>query len=344
MIVLSAVSDLVWYGPATATFAVQFPGDPYDAARNDVRVTFLGDKAQREERVATFDPVLGAWRATLYTTEPGSYRAVLVRNGKTAIVEAQEGILEVSPAKGLGVVQAKATRPDRLTLDTGEPWVGVGGELGPGATPEAVEALADAGATWVRIVPPADPLADDALSAFDATMDAVARRGLAYTFVLPATSSAAWRRYALARYGTSPRLVQWEAPNDLADPWPRARASTAAPWNALFENAAGPFLVTDHARIRGLRSLIERSEWATWSTPRVWKGAGAKGVGETDRLILVATPGAPLTGLPLADGAYDLTTIDPATGAATTETAEVVGAKLTLRPPAERFFVLRRRL
>ena len=336
------VEDALWYGPATATFAVQFPGDPYDPVRNDVRVRFIGDKKQREERAATFDPSLGAWRATLYAKEGGSYRAVLVRNGKEALTEPEEGIVDLKYERDLGVLPAKSAREDRLALDSGAAWSGIGPDLDASATPERIDALADAGATWVRLTPPADPLPD--VAPFNAVMDAVARRGLAYTLVLPGTSSPAWRRYALARYGASPRLVQWEAPADLADPWSRATATTAVPWDALFENRPGPFLAAELARIKALRAVVDRSGWKDWKTPRVWKGQGAKGVGESDRLILVATPGAKLAAIPLADGTYDLTTVDPATGESRTGETRVEHAALSVPVPAERFFVLRRRL
>ena len=65
---------------------------------------------------------------------------------------------------------------------------------------------------------------------------------------------------------------------------------------------------------------------------------------ESDRLILVAAPGAKLVGLPLGEGTYDLTTLDPATGASTLGTTRVEHGALALSVPAERFFVLRRRL
>lgn len=338
--------DAVWYGPATVTFCVQFPGDPFDPARNDVRVRFIGDRNQREERTATFDPVLGAWRATLYAKGGGSYRAVLIRNGKDALVEPEEGIVELAWAKDLGVLVSPGPREDRFTLDSGAAWVGLGVGLSPDATPVQIDALAKAGATWVRVVPPSDPLTDDVLHDFNAAMDAIERNGLAYTFVLPESSSAAWRRYALARFGASPRLVQWEAPADLADPWKRATATTAVPWDGLFENRRGPFLVkaNDAARLKALRAVLERSEWADWKTPRLWKGRNAKGVAESDRLILLATPGATLTGVPLADGVYETTTIDPATGESATGETKATDSTLDLKVPGERFFVLRRKL
>lgn len=340
------LDDPAWYGPATATFPVQFPGDPYDPVRNDVRVRFLGERNEREERAATFDPALGSWQATLYASQGGRYRAVLVRNGKEALVEPVEGIVEVKRQEGLGVVLAGDGRADRLILDVGGPWVGVGADLGADATPERVAALAAAGATWVRLAPPADPMLPESLDAFGATMEAVARNRLFYTLAVPESSSAAWRRYAVARFGATPYLVQWEGPADLADPWKRATASTATPWNGLFENRPGPFLVKegDVARIKALNAVLGASEWAKWTSPRAWKGDGAKGVGESDRLLLVAEAGAKLVGVPLADGTYDLTTADPATGGSTIGITQVAHGALTMPVPGERLFALRRRL
>ena len=341
MLALLAADDLVWYGPATVTFPVQFPGDPFDPARNDVRVRFLGERNEREERIAAFDPAVGVWRATLFATHGGRYRAILVRNGRDALVEPTEGIVELRPQPDLGLVRA-GQRPDRLVLDRGGPWVGVGADLGADATPARVDALAAAGATWVRLALPADPASET----FGDVMDAVARHGLYYTLAVPDSSSAAWRRVVLARFGGSPYLAQWEGPADLDDPWRRATASSASAWPDLFANRPGPFLVKegDAPRIKALRAVLETSDWANWASPRPWKGEGAKGVAESDRLILVAEPGAKLANVPLAPGEYDLTTVDPATGASVVGTARVEGGALSLPVPAERFFVLRRRL
>ena len=334
---LVPAEGLAWYGPATATFPVQFAGDPATA---DVRVRFLGERNEREERAASFDPVLGAWRATLYAKEGGRFRAVLVRDGHDALVEPVEGIVELRPRPDAGLVRA-AERSGRLLLDRGGVWVGLGADLGTDPTPAKVDALADAGANWVRLAPPTERSPE-----FDAAMERVAQRSLFYTLAVPEKASAAWRRDALARYGSSPYLAQWEAPADLPDPWNRATASTAEPWPALFENRPGPFVVKagDAARVKALRTVLDTSDWANWTTPRTWKGAGAKGVVESDRLVLVAEPGARLAGIPLAEGDYDLTTVDPAAGTSVVGRLRVGPGALPLPVPAERFFVLRRRV
>ena len=332
---------LAWYGPATVTFPVQFPGDPGDPKRNDVWVRFLGERDEREERTAIFDPELGVWRATLYARHGGQYRAILVRNGKDTLVEPAEGIVDLDPRKGLGLVKASEDRPDRLILDVGGPWVGVGADLGADATPEKVVALANAGANWVRLAPPAAPN-----PAFEAAMESVVSRGLYYTLAVPASSTAAWRRGVLARYGMTPYLVGWDSPGPVEDPWKRGNVSTATPWAGLFENRPGPFVVRadDVARVKALNAVLAASDWADWVAPQTWAGEGAKAVGESDRLLLLAERGAKLEGVPLADGTYDLTTADPATGASTLGTTVVAHGALAIPVPGERFFALRRRL
>ncbi|GEM_PF-5961456 len=340
VMILVALAAPVWFGPATATFPVQLPGDPYDSKRNDVRVRFVGDRDQREERPAWFDPGQGAWRATLFSQREGLYRAVLVRNGKELQIEANEGILELSPAPSLGFLEASEARPNRLVLDTGATWIGFGADLGADASSSRVNDLADAGASWMRVAPPDDPFRYDALIRFGAAMDAAERRGLDYTLVVPSSSTEAWRRYALNRFGTSPHLIGWEGA--FADPQGRPAAPVATPWEGLFENKPGPFLVAekDAPRLRSLKALVERSGWAGWNTTRVWKGIAAKGAFERGRMILLVSPGAKLAGLPLADGTYDLVTIDPTTATVTSEQARVVRSALSLSIPAERFLVL----
>ena len=346
MILPLLLEDVVWYGPATVTFYVQFPGDPFDGAKNDVCVRFIGDRSQREERPAYFDPILGAWKATLYAKQDGSYRAVLVRNGKDALVEASEGIVDLRRDDTAGILLAPPTRNDRLTMVNGRPWVGLGVDLGSSATAEKIDALADAGATWVRIVPPEDLWSDASMGSFSEAVDEIERRGLGYTLVVPKGASAAWQRYAAARFGASPRLVSWEGQKGLPDPWTRPVVPAALGWDGLFDNRPGPFVVegSDLARIKALRAVLQSSGWAEWQSPRIWQGSGAKGVGESDRLILMASPGATLTGIPLADGTYNLTTVDPKTGASTVGQTRVDHAALNLEAPRESFFVLRRKL
>lgn len=339
MMLALAAETPVWYGPATATFQIQFAGDPLDVTRNDVKVRFLGDKSQREERTAFFDPALGSWRAILFSKEPGSYRPVLIRNGQEVEVEPKEGIVDLARTDA-GLLPAKGARPDRWTLDTGDPWIGYGADLGDSPTAAQVIAVANAGATWVRVGLPADEPND----AWNEALETIERRGLTYTLALPKGCSVGWRRYAVARFGASPYLVQWDGGDEMADPWARAGSSTAVGWQGFFQNQPGPFLVPmgETGRLKALRAVIEASDWADWQAPKVWKGAAGNGVGERDRLVAVVSSGK-LTNLPIADGAYDVTVADPGTGAVAKEEGKVVGSAITLQIPAERFVVLRLR-
>ena len=45
----------VWYGPLTATFEIQVPGNPYDPDQNDLKVKFIPEKGNSEERLAYAD-------------------------------------------------------------------------------------------------------------------------------------------------------------------------------------------------------------------------------------------------------------------------------------------------
>lgn len=338
--ILPFVGDaVVWYGPATVTFRVQYAGDPFDPVRNDVRVRFIGDKNQREERLAYFDSRLGVWRAILYSTAPGSYRAVLVRNGAESDVEAEEGIVELRRSDA-GVLPAKQARDNRWSLDTGDDWVGLGSILSTSSSARDVNALADAGANWLWITPPGpEPSAD-----WDDLMAAIERRGLYYTIQMRDDAPPAWRRYVLARYGTSPRLVQWDTKAKVEDPWARG-ASSALPWDTLFENQRGPFFTTatDYALIKALKTTLELSDWARWRSPQAWKIRGADGVAESDRMILDVSPGAKISGAPLADGTYDMTTIDRSTGRSASATTHVHDGAFDFKGANPAFLVLRRR-
>jgi len=339
MLLPFVTETVVWYGPAMVTFPVQYGGDPFDPERNDVRVRFIGDKNQREERLAYFDSRLGVWRAILYATAPGSYRAVLVRNGSESEVEPEEGIVELKRSDA-GVLPAKQLRENRWSLDTGDDWVGIGSILPSSSTARDVNALADAGANWLRIAPPGpEPTAD-----WDDLMEAVEKRDLYYTIQMRDDATPAWRRYCLARYATSPRLVQWDTNAKIDDPWGRG-VSSALPWGKLFENQRGPFFTpaTDYTLIKALKTTLEVSDWARWRSPRAWKTSGAEGVAESDRMILEVSPGTKIDGTPLADGAYEMTTIDRSTGRSAKTTIQVRRGAFDFRGANDAFLVLRRR-
>ncbi|MFZ4509023.1 MAG: hypothetical protein ACOYON_15145 [Fimbriimonas sp.] len=74
-----AFAPSVWYGPVTVSFAVGFPGNPYDPVANDVRVKFALPNGQQIQRLAYFDGKV--WKSTLLSRTPGKFRATIIRNG-----------------------------------------------------------------------------------------------------------------------------------------------------------------------------------------------------------------------------------------------------------------------
>ena len=125
---LSMVQDLpkTWYGPATATFEVQFSGNPYDPAENDVHVVFMGEKGQKEDRLAFFDSEQGAWKAVLVAKEPGTYRAELIRNGATSAEAAKEGFLEIRNPLEKGYIGLDPKSSNRFRFSDGTPYYPMG--------------------------------------------------------------------------------------------------------------------------------------------------------------------------------------------------------------------------
>jgi len=305
-----------------------------------VRIRFIGDKNQREERLAYFDSRLGSWRAVLYSKQPGSYRAVLVRNGAESDVEAEEGIVELKRCDA-GTLPVKQPQEGRWSLDTGDTWVGVGTTLGPANSVREVNALADAGANWLRI----DPPGPESSAEWDDIMAAVERRGFYYTVRMPDNASPAWRRYFVARYAASPRLVQWDTKARLEDPWARG-VSSAIPWDMLFENQRGPFftVATDYPLLKALKTMIDVSDWARWRSPKAWKMKGAEGVADGDRMVLVVSSSARIEGAPLRDGTYDLTAIDRSTGGSVSGTTQIVHGAFVFKVADPAFLILRRRI
>lgn len=123
-----ATAPAKWFGPAIATFQVQFDGNPYDPAQNDVRVRFTGPQGEPIERLAYFDR--GAWRAILVAGQPGKYKATLVRNGKPQIEETAEPVIELNQPLKLGYLRPDPTEKNRFRRDTGEPYYPLGFNLG----------------------------------------------------------------------------------------------------------------------------------------------------------------------------------------------------------------------
>lgn len=145
-----------WFGPATATFRVEFAGNPYDPAENDVRVRFTGPTGDPIERIAFYDEGESAWKAVLVTPASGRYQARLIRNGAEKLEPAEEGLLEVTEPLKSGFLRRDPERTNRFRWDDGTPYVPLGFNLGwqNGDLPPMTEQIAKAaksGVNWTRI-------------------------------------------------------------------------------------------------------------------------------------------------------------------------------------------------
>jgi hypothetical protein len=145
-----------WFGPATATFAVAFPGNPYDPAQNDVRVRFIGDKGQTYERLAFYDGDEGVFRAILVAPVAGKYRPVLLWNGTESAEVAVEGVVSADRPLKRGFLGVDPLVARRFRWSNGERYVPLGMNLGwqnPDLPPMAdqIRTLAESGGNWTRI-------------------------------------------------------------------------------------------------------------------------------------------------------------------------------------------------
>lgn len=147
-----------WYGPVEVRFPVEFAGNPYDPAQNDVKVRFFGPGGHVFERLAWYDGE-GSWRATLVTPTQGTYRAELWRNGK-------DTGSEVEPMEGSRTAELNADKPlshgflrtkgDRFFWDDGTAYFPMGFNLAWQNTdvpdlPEAIAKMGKGGVDWTRI-------------------------------------------------------------------------------------------------------------------------------------------------------------------------------------------------
>lgn len=144
-----------WFGPAFATFRVEFGGNPYDPEVNDVRVRFVGPKGEKVERLAYYDGD-GAWKAVLVAPAAGKYKAILLRNGEEANEPAAEGTLDVSQPVKMGFIKVDPVAKNRFRRDTGQPYYPNGFDLGwqDNSLPDLTEQLAKMGqakVNWTRI-------------------------------------------------------------------------------------------------------------------------------------------------------------------------------------------------
>jgi len=192
-----------WFGPAQATFQVQFGGNPFDPDENDVRVQFTGPSGPPIERLAYFDGA--GYKAILVTPIKGLYKAVLYRNGKKMLEEPQEGLLDLTRPLEHGFVHPDPAHKNRFRWDDGTPYYPIGFNLGwQGAGPTMLDQLAKMGQNginWSRIWsnhwdgknpwwPQDDPkvpsgeLWPKALDKWQGLVDQAERSGVDFQFVL----------------------------------------------------------------------------------------------------------------------------------------------------------------
>ncbi|MDR3691570.1 MAG: cellulase family glycosylhydrolase [Fimbriimonas sp.] len=144
-----------WFGPAIATFQVQFGGNPYDPDQNDVRVQFTGPSGPPIERIAYYDGVAG-YKAVIVAPVKGLYKATLIRNGKKMLEQPQEGLLNVTRPLEHGYVHPDTEATNRFRYDDGTPFYPIGFNLGwqGDGPPTLIEQLTLMGKndiTWSRI-------------------------------------------------------------------------------------------------------------------------------------------------------------------------------------------------
>lgn len=195
-----------WYGPVVATFNVEFAGNPYDPAENDVRVLFTGPSGAPIERIAFYDGEASAWKAVLVAPTVGKYQAKLIRNGAEKMEPAVEGILDVEQPLKNGYVRRNAERTNRFEWTDGTPYVPLGFNLGWQNSdllpmPEQIAKAAQSGVNWTRLWanhwdrknpwwPQEDPEAapkelwDPALRKWETLVEACDKNGVAFQMVL----------------------------------------------------------------------------------------------------------------------------------------------------------------
>ena len=150
---LSAITPR-WYGPATASFPVEFAGNPYDSEVNDIRVRFTDEKGAVTERLGYYDD--GEFKAVLVADHPARWTAVLIRNGQKVQQANREGILEVRDSLPHGYIRVDPILKNRFVYDDGTPYVPIGlnqawADGKPESTIDTIRRMSDAGMTWSRI-------------------------------------------------------------------------------------------------------------------------------------------------------------------------------------------------
>jgi hypothetical protein len=147
------MTPTVWFGPATASFHSVFDGDPFDPAQNDVKVKFTGEHGEVYERIAYFDG--NGYSATLVAPTKGKFKAVLMRNGKTAEPSPDDAGIVLSSALPNGFIRLDPAHANRFKWDSGQPYFPVGIDLawkaGPITLVDQIAKVGASGANWARI-------------------------------------------------------------------------------------------------------------------------------------------------------------------------------------------------
>lgn len=141
-----------WFGPEEVRFDVQYAGNPYDPAVNDVKIRFVGNNGVTTEQIAYFDH--GSWKTQFAAPLAGKYKATLLHNGKTSKEESIPTELVFDQKAAHGFTHLDKLNVNRLSYDDGSPlfpiginlaWQGTGQPL-----EEVVKSMGHAGITWTR--------------------------------------------------------------------------------------------------------------------------------------------------------------------------------------------------
>jgi hypothetical protein len=143
-----------WYGPQEVNFNIQYSGNPYDPAYNDVTVHFVNERGFAVDRLAYFSH--GSWKAVLVAPQPGHYKATLLRNGHESVEEAVPAVLILDEKLPHGFIHTDHTHLNRFSYDDGTYMFPIGFDLGwqTAGMPTMVDQLVKmnaVGLNWTRI-------------------------------------------------------------------------------------------------------------------------------------------------------------------------------------------------
>jgi hypothetical protein len=151
----SHLSGPLWFGPANVTFEVQFSGDPYDPAENDIHIKFVSGDGRVEDRIAYFDGT--SWNATLLAHKPGTFTPILVRNGKDQPdIASTPSTVSVQNVFQPGFIHVDPEHSNRFLREDGSVYLPVGYNLAWQAPQtitlaDQIKQMGAIGLTWTRI-------------------------------------------------------------------------------------------------------------------------------------------------------------------------------------------------